>query len=205
MQMKTRFKALIPHLIVTGIFLLLITIYFSPVFSGKKLAQSDLMQVAGMGQEVFDYKKQTGETSLWTNSMFGGMPAYQISGIESSFNLFSIISKVISFGLPQPLPLVILYFVGAYIFLLAFGAGPWIGGIGAMAFTFCSYNFIILEAGHYNKSLAIAFMGPVLAGIRYTYRKDLLIGGILSAFFVALQVWGGHPQITYYLLFAILC
>jgi hypothetical protein len=205
MQMKTRFKALIPHLIVTGIFLLLITIYFSPVFSGKKLAQSDLMQVAGMGQEVFEYKKQTGETSLWTNSMFGGMPAYQISGIESSFNLFSIISKVISFGLPQPLPLVILYFVGAYIFLLAFGAGPWIGGIGAMAFTFCSYNFIILEAGHYNKSLAIAFMGPVLAGIRYTYRKDLLIGGILSAFFVALQVWGGHPQITYYLLFAILC
>lgn len=198
-------KALIPHLVVSAIFLILTLIYFSPVLDGKKLAQSDLMQVAGMGQEVFEYKKNTGETSLWTNSMFGGMPAYQISGIESSFNLFSIIAKVISFGLPQPLPLVILYFFGAYIFLLAFGTGPWIAGIAAAGFTFCSYNFIILEAGHYNKSLAIAFMGPVLAGIRITYRKHLLIGAILTAFFVALQVWGGHPQITYYLLFAILC
>jgi len=205
MQANTRFKALIPHLIVSGIFLILVVTYFFPVLEGKKLAQSDLMQVAGMGQEVFEYKKNTGETSLWTNSMFGGMPAYQISGIESSFNLFSIIAKIISFGLPQPLPLVILYFFGAYIFLLAFGTGPWIAGIAAAGFTFCSYNFIILEAGHYNKSLAIAFMGPVLAGIRITYRKHLLIGAILTAFFVALQVWGGHPQITYYLLFAILC
>lgn len=205
MQANSRFNGIIPHLIVSAVFLILTLVYFSPVLDGKKLAQSDLMQVAGMGQEVFEYKKNTGETSLWTNSMFGGMPAYQISGIESSFNLFSIIAKVISFGLPQPLPLVILYFFGAYIFLLAFGTGPWIAGIAAAGFTFCSYNFIILEAGHYNKSLAIAFMGPVLAGIRITYRKHLLIGAILTAFFVALQVWGGHPQITYYLLFAILC
>lgn len=205
MQSNSQLKQFLPHLLVVGAFLILALAYFHPVLSGKKLAQSDLIQVAGMGQEVFEYKKTTGETTLWTNSMFGGMPAYQISGIESSFNLFSIISKAISFGLPQPLPLVILYFIGAYIFLLAFGAGPWISGIGAAAFTFCSYNFIIIEAGHYNKSLAIAFMGPVLAGIRYTIRKDLLIGGILTAFFVALQVWGGHPQITYYLLFAIIC
>lgn len=205
MKNSNLLKAALPHLIVSGIFLILTFVYFSPVFSGKKLAQSDLMQVSGMGQEVFEYKKNTGETSLWTNSMFGGMPAYQISGIESSFNLFSIIAKVISFGLPQPLPLVLLYFFGAYVFLLAFGVGPWISGIAAAGFTFCSYNFIILEAGHYNKSLAIAFMGPVLAGIRYTYRKHLIIGGILTSFFVALQVWGGHPQITYYLLFAILC
>lgn len=205
MENKSRFTGILPHIIVSAVFLLLTFLYFSPVFSGKKLAQSDLIQVSGMGQEVFDYKTKTGETTLWTNSMFGGMPAYQISGIESSFNLFSLIAKAISFGLPQPLPLVILYFFGAYILLLAFGAGAWISGIGALAFTFCSYNFIIIEAGHYNKSLAIAFMGPVLAGIRYTYRKDILIGGILTAFFVALQVWGGHPQITYYLLFAIIC
>lgn len=199
-----RFAPWAPHLIVWVVALALIFIYFAPVFSGKKLVQSDLVQVSGMGQEVFDYKEKTGETSLWTNSMFGGMPVYHISGIESSFNLFSIIAKAISFGLPQPLPLVILYFLGAYILLVSFGTGPWIAGIGALGFAFCSYNFIILEAGHYNKSLAIAFMGPVLAGIRYTYRKDLIMGGILTAFFVALQVWGGHPQITYYLLFAIL-
>jgi len=201
---SSRFASYMPHIIVWLLALSLIFVYFSPVFSGKKLVQSDLVQVSGMGQEVFDYKEKTGETSLWTNSMFGGMPVYHISGIESSFNLFSMIAKAISFGLPQPLPLVILYFLGAYILLISFGTGPWIAGIGAIGFAFSSYNFIILEAGHYNKSLAIAFMGPVLAGMRYTYRKDLVIGGILTAFFVALQVWGGHPQITYYLLFAIL-
>jgi len=203
-EKRNRFSTLLPYIIVSAVFLALILFYFSPVLSGKKLVQSDLVQVAGMGQEVFDYKQKTGESSLWTNSMFGGMPVYHISGIESSFNLFSLIANAISFGLPQPLPLVILYFIGAFILLLSFGTGPWIAGIAAFAFTFCSYNFIIIEAGHYNKSLAIAFMGPVLAGIRYTYRKDIIIGGILSAFFVALQVWGGHPQITYYLLFAIL-
>jgi len=193
------------QLIILGLFFAISCIYFSPVLGGKKLGQSDLIQVSGMAHEINAYKEKTGETALWTNAMFGGMPTYQITGMESTANPFSLLADLTYNGLPQPIPLMILYLVGFYLLLLAYGISPWWSALGAFAYAFASYNLIIIEAGHYNKSLAIAYMPLVLAGIRYTYRTNLWVGGALTAGAVALEVWAGHPQITVYLLFGVLC
>lgn len=195
-------KKAIPHAVAVVVFLALTLAYVSPVLEGKKIFQSDIMKHTGMAKEIRDFRDQTGEEPLWTNSMFGGMPAYQIS-VEFNNNISNIFHKVMTLGLPRPADMVFLYFIGFYILLLVIGINPWLSIVGAVAFAFSSYHFIILEAGHNSKAVAIAYMAPVLAGIIYTLRGKLITGGILTAIFLALQVNANHFQVTYYLLFIV--
>ncbi|MDZ7741839.1 MAG: hypothetical protein U5Q03_08850 [Bacteroidota bacterium] len=157
----------------------------------------------GMSKEIVDYREKTGEEALWTNSMFGGMPAYQIS-VKYKANLFSYIDDVLMLGLPRPAGYVFLYFLGFFILLLVLRVNPWLSIAGAIAFAFSSYFFIILEAGHNSKAHAIGYMAPVLAGIILAYRGKYIWGAILTALFLALEIQAGHPQITYYLLIVVL-
>lgn len=191
-------KRFIPHLAVVLIFLVVILVYFSPVLEGKRLQQSDITQWKGMSKEITDYRAKTGEEALWTNSMFGGMPAYQIS-VKYKGNLITYVDNIFKLGLPHPANLVFIYFIGFFILLMVMKVDPWLALAGALAFTFSSYFFIILEAGHNSKAHAIGYMAPVLAGILLTYRGKYLAGSLLTALFLALELNANHLQITYYL------
>jgi len=197
------FKRLIPYFVAFAVFLGIIVVYFSPVFEGKSLKQHDIAMFKGMSKEIVDFRAKTGEEPLWTNSMFGGMPAWQIS-VKYAGNLTQYVDKALELGLPSPADLVFLYFLGFFVLLLVMGVDVWLSIVGAMAFALSSYFFIILGAGHTSKAHAIGYMAPVLAGILWTFRGKYLKGSALTALTLALEIKAGHLQITYYLLILIL-
>lgn len=196
--MNATTKKLLPHILAPVIFLCVVFIYFSPLLQGKALFQQDTTHYRGMAKEIIDYREKTGEEPLWTNSMFGGMPAYLISTRYPS-NLFRFVDRVISLNLPVPARYIFLIMIGFYLFLVAgYRVNPWLGIVGALAFGFSSYFFIIEAAGHNSKAHAIAFMAPVLLGIIIAYRGKFFLGSVLTGVFLALQIHAGHLQITYY-------
>jgi len=198
-------KQLLPHLIGIGILLVVGLAYFNPVLSGKTLQTHDIVQHKGMSKEVKDFKEETGETSLWTNSMFGGMPTYQIAPTyPNSLLLIKPIYKLMTRGLPKPLNMLILYFIGFYIMLIAFKVDWRLAVAGALAYGFASYNIIIIDAGHNTKALAIGMAPFVLAGINMALNhKNWILGAALAGVSMAFELKINHVQITYYLFFII--
>ncbi len=199
------YKKLAPYIAGVIIFFVITLVYFGPLWQGKVVKQHDLNTYKGMSKEISDYRAKTGEEALWTNSMFGGMPAYQIS-VAQNENLIRYIDKYIfRLNLPRPADYVFLYMLGFFILLLVLGVDPWLSIVGAIAFGFSSYFIIILEAGHNTKAHAIGYMAPTLAFIIYTFRsRKYLVGGIMFSLFMALELYSNHPQITYYLMFIVL-
>ncbi len=196
-------KNIIPYAVAIVVFLLITLIYFSPVLEGKKLKQHDIAMFKGMSKEIADHRESTGEEALWTNSMFGGMPAWQIS-VQYSGNLITYIDKIVTLWMPYPANYVFLYFLGFFILMLVLKIDPWVGLVGAVAFALSSYFFIILGAGHTSKAHAIGYMAPVLAGIILTFRGKYWQGALLTAIALALEIKSGHLQITYYLLIIVI-
>jgi hypothetical protein len=195
--MKEKLKSSMPHLVALLIFLLISLIYFSPVIDGKRLKQGDIKNFKGMSKEIYDYRAMTDEEPLWTNSMFGGMPAYQIA-VQYPGDVLRAVDKAFQLWTPRPMNFVILYMIGFYILMLSLRVNPWLAIVGAIAFAFSSYFFIILEAGHNTKAHAIGYLAPALAGIIWAYRGKLLLGTSLAGLFLALQIHANHVQITYY-------
>lgn len=186
------------HLLAVGLFLVTTFIYFQPQFSGHRLDQHDIEQFKGMSNEVVHYRDVEGGEPLWTNSMFGGMPTYQIS-TKYEGNLLSKITKFLRFGMGSPAGIFILYLLGFYIMLLCMKVNPRVAIFGALIFAFSSYFIIILQAGHNSKAAAIGLMGPVIGAFYMAYRYNLKWGILLSALFMGLQLTSNHFQITYYL------
>ncbi len=203
--MNLNFKDnILPHLIAVMIFLLLTVIFFSPlIFNDKNLAQNDILQGAGAGQEIVEYREQTGKEALWTNSMFGGMPAYLIN-TKWSGDLMAYVAAVYRLGLPSPADILFVAMLSFYILLLAFKVRPYLAIAGAIAFGLGSFNIISIEAGHIWKVRAIAYMPLVLAGVHLVFRKKYLPGLVLTALAVALEIRANHLQITYYLFLLLL-
>ena len=193
------FRQVLPYLAAVAIFVVISLAYFSPLLEGKKLKQSDITQFKGMSKEISDFRDATGQEALWTNSMFGGMPAYQIS-VQYKGNVLRYLDQLMQLYLPQPAGKVFLYMIGFFILLLVLKVDKWLAVAGAIAFAFSSYLFIIFEAGHNSKAHAIGYMAPVLAGIILTYRGRYLAGGILAAIALSLELLTNHLQITYYLM-----
>ena len=183
-------------------FALITLVYFSPIMQGKRIKQHDIEMYKGMTKEIVDFREQTGEQSLWTNSMFGGMPAWNISAPVKT-NLFYYVHQVLSLGLPSPLGSVFIAMLGFFILLLVLGVGIGASAIGAIAYGFTSYLFIVIGAGHNTKAIAMAYMAPVLAGIILAYKGKYLWGSALTAFALALELKANHLQITYYLVFIV--
>jgi hypothetical protein len=142
---KLNFSKALPHIVAIILFILIAVIYFSPVLEGKKMKPNDVTNFKGMSKEIVDFREKTGEEPLWTNSMFGGMPAYQIS-TEYNGNLIRFVDKIFRLGLPYPIWIVFLYMIGFYILLLVLRVNPWLAITGAIAFGFSSYFFIIIQA-----------------------------------------------------------
>lgn len=204
MSEKISLKSFTPHLIAVGIFLLITAIYFSPViFGGKALVQSDIMQYKGMSKEIVDFRKDHQEEAYWTNAAFAGMPAYQISSYYIASKL-EYVQKLISFFLPHPIRYIFLCFVGFYFLLQVLKIDTWLSIIGGLSFGLASYFFICIDVGHNSKMGAISYMAPVLAGIILLFRGKILPGFALTTFFLTMEIFSNHPQITYYLGFIVL-
>lgn len=195
-------KSILSHAVIIVLFIILPFIYFSPLIEGKEIQQSDQTNFQGMSKEIVDFRDATGEEALWSNSMFGGMPAYLTSTVYPS-NLVRYLNSLLQFS-KRPASQLFLLLLGGYLLFLAFGANPWISALGALALAFSSYNFIIIAAGHNSKVFAIAYMAPVIAGIYITYKKKILLGAAITSLFLALQLLVNHLQITYYTLIIIL-
>ena len=185
-------------------FAIITLVYFSPILQGKRLKQHDIEMYRGMSQEIVDFKAKTGEQSLWTNSMFGGMPAWNI-GVPQNSNLMTYVNRVLNIDFPHPMGAVFVSMLGFFILLLVLDCSIWISFIGALAYGFTSYLFIVIGAGHNSKAVAMAYMAPVIAGILLTYKGKYLWGAVLTAIALALEIRAGHLQITYYLLLIVLC
>jgi len=173
-------------------------VYFSPVLQGKRIKQHDIEMHLGMSQEIIQYREATGEQTLWTNAPFGGMPAWNIS-IQPKGNLTNPVYKGLTLGLPHPIGSVFICMLGFFVLLLVLDCGFWISFIGAIAYGFTSYLFIVIGAGHNAKAMAMAYMAPVIAGVLLTYKGKYLWGWLLTAFALAFEVRTNHLQITYYL------
>ncbi|MBO7566027.1 MAG: YfhO family protein [Bacteroidales bacterium] len=201
--MKEKLKGIIPHIIAIAAFILVSAIYFYPVMEGKALIQGDNIQAAGMAQEINKYEQTSGEYSAWTNSMFGGMPAYQIKSPES-FNIHLMLQRFLHLFLPySTMAIFFVYLLGFYLLLTSLKFKQGIAIIGAMVFALSSYNIIIIAAGHITKCYAIAYMAPVLAGIIHIFNKKYVLGFFMTTFALGIEIACNHPQILYYL--AILC
>lgn len=180
-------------------FAVITMVYFSPVLQGKRIKQHDIDMYKGMSKEISDFREETGEQTLWTNSMFGGMPSWNISVTQNS-NLMTYINKILSVGFPHPVGAVFISMLGFFVLLMVLNAGTWVSFIGAVAYGLSSYLFIVIGAGHNSKAMAMAYMAPVIAGILLSYKGKYLWGTVLTALSLALEVRAGHLQITYYLL-----
>ena len=198
-------KKLLPDLIAILAFVLLSFAYFFPAdIENRILFQHETAAGAGAGQEVEEYYEQTGERSRWTNSLFGGMPMYQIAPSYDSTKSLQWVQKAYQLFLPDYVCLTFMLMLGFYILLRVFGIPVWLAGLGGIMWAFSSYFFILISAGHIWKFITLAYVPPTIAGIVLAYRGKLLWGGILTALFVALQITSNHVQMSYYFFFVIL-
>ncbi|MFY8034128.1 MAG: YfhO family protein [Flexibacteraceae bacterium] len=201
---KIDFKTqVLPHLIVVALFYAIVFLYFSDALGGGKvIRQSDSIQWAGASSAVYEHRAQYGEEPLWTNSMFGGMPTYTVSTIFTG-DVLDIFDKILMGGFPYPISIVFLSLVCYYITLLCFNVKPYVAAVGAIAFTFFSFNFISLEAGHNSKLRAMVYAPLILGSINLLMNKKWLWGFVLASLSIAMQIKSGHYQITYYTAFIV--
>lgn len=179
-------------------------LYFFPDdIQGNVLQQPDTRQGLAVGHEAKVFEETTGETTRWTNSLFGGMPMFQISPSYSSNQLFSWIATFLSLGLPSPANILFLMMIGFFILMMSMKIRWYIALIGSLAWGFSSYFMILIGAGHIWKYLTLAYIPPTLAGMILCYRGKYLIGTSCAALFGMLQLSSNHVQMTYYFLFVV--
>jgi len=176
--------------------------YFYPdAVEGNVLRQSDMMQGEAQGHELVEHLAATGEKAWWTNSIFGGMPAFQMSPSYASTKLFSWIGKAYGLFLPEPANLLVMMMIGMLILLLAFKVRPWMALIGALAWGLSSYFVIIIGAGHLWKFYTLTYVPPTIAGLVMIYNGRRLLGAGVAALFMMMQISANHVQMSYYFAF----
>ena len=192
----------LPFLIAILVFVIISLTYFSPVLEGKKLFQSDIAQFKGVSKEIVDFRTEYHTEPYWTNRVFGGMPAYNVSAYYPH-NYIKKADQLLRF-LPRPADYLFLYFLGFFILLYVLKVEWKLAIVGALAFGFSTYLIIIFGAGHNAKAHAIAYMPVVLAGILSVFKRNYLIGFVLTALGMALEINASHPQMSYYLMFMVI-
>lgn len=203
MQIKLN-KQVLPHLLGILSFYLLVVLYFSPlVFDGKMIFQNDILQWEGSAKELIDFREETGEEGLWTNSMFGGMPGHLVN-MEYPGDISKAIIAVLTLGLPHPISGLFMGMMAMYLLLLSFRVRPEISIMGSWAFAFNTFHMLSLEAGHNAKIWAICIIPLLLAGINLAFNGRKIWGFTLTALALMLQIRYNHLQITYYTLIIVL-
>jgi hypothetical protein len=195
---KSLFKTALPHLIAVLIFAVVAIVYCQPALEGKVLQQSDVTQWKGMAQDALNYKAKYGTTPLWTNSMFGGMPTYQITGIPANAFTIGTLDMLFTLKLPEPIGLFFLASICFYILAQILGFNTILSIIGGLAYSYATYNPIILIVGHVTKMHAIGYLPLFVGAVILLFNKRYLIGTLMVAISTALFVQANHLQITYY-------
>ena len=197
-------KKCLPDVIVVALFAVLAFAYFYPAdIEGRILYRHDSAAGKGMGQEISEYRQQTGETSRWTNSLFGGMPTYQIAPAYNSGKVLDQVANAYHLWLPDYVWYLFAYLLGFYILLRAFNFRQHLAALGSIVWAFSTYFLIIIAAGHYWKVMALAYLPPMIAGMVLAYKGKYLWAFVVTAIFAALEVQANHVQMTYYFLFPI--
>lgn len=203
-MLKTIFKSALPHLLAIFVFAIVAIVYCKPAIEGKVLQQSDVTQWKGMAQDALNYKAQNGTTPLWTNSMFGGMPTFQITGIPVSPYSIGALDGIFTLRLAEPVGLFFLASLCFYFLAQVLGFSTLIGIIGGLAYSYATYNPIIVVVGHMTKMHAIAYLPFFIGAILLIFQKKYYIGAICTAIATALFVQANHLQINYYGLIIVL-
>ena len=197
-MLKSIFKSALPHIIAVAIFAIVAIIYCKPALEGKVLQQSDITQWKGMAQDAFSYKEKYGYTPLWSNSMFGGMPAYQTTGVGGFEYSVGWINQLLTLGLAEPISLFFLASICFYFLAQVLGFNTIISIIGALGYSYATYNPIIVTVGHITKMHSIAYLPLFIGSLLVLYQKKYLLGGILTSVATVLLIQGNHIQIDYY-------
>lgn len=198
MNIKSFFTKNWPHFVVLAVFIVITVAYFSPQFDGYGIKQHDIEQFKGMSNEISYYRETVGGEPYWTNSMFGGMPATQIS-VQYAGNIFKEALGIFFKIFNVPAGIFLLHLICFYLLALFLRIKPLIGFLGAVAFAFASYEIVILQAGHNSKAVAAAIAPAVIGSFIYAYRTNWKLGGILAAIAMAFELSANHFQVTYYL------
>ena len=202
MKIKEILRKALPYVIIVAGFVMIAYAYAPQVLQGKVVNQSDISSWKGMSHEILEWNEEhPDDPALWTGSMFGGMPATQIS-VDYRGDATDPFYNLLFWG-QRPPSYLIISLLGGFLLFLAFGVNPWLSAVGAIAVTFCSYNMQIVQVGHNTKMVAIAFMPWVLAALVYAYRRKALLGAVFFALALSFQIKANHPQITYYLAFIV--
>lgn len=201
---KNILKSLLPHLLAIFVFAIVAIVYSKPALEGKVLQQSDVTQWKGMAQDALNYKAQYGITPLWTNSMFGGMPTFQITGIPVSPYSIGALDGLFTLHLAEPVGLFFLASICFYFLAQVLGFSTLIGIIGGLAYSYATYNPIIVVVGHMTKMHAIAYLPFFIGAILLIFQKKYYLGAICTAIATALFVQANHLQINYYGLIIVL-
>jgi hypothetical protein len=197
---KFNFKRALPHLIAIAIFLIVAVIYCKPALQGKVVSQHDIQGWRGMSQQSVEFNEKYGYYPLWTNSMFSGMPAYQIFLDARTHVLVGYIGNVITLGLPKPVSFFFLACICFYFLCVVAGASPWVSIMGGLAYAYSTFDPIIIAVGHNTQMESIGYMPAVLAGLLLLYQRKYLWGFALTALFSALLIAQNHLQMVYYTL-----
>lgn len=201
MTFKKKLIQALPHVVAMAVFVLISIAFFYPQLEGYQIRQSDYSQYLGMSKEITDFRDEFDEEPLWTNSMFGGMPAYQIS--TSNPNIIGKARNLVLEVIPRPIGYMFFLFFGFYILLLCFKVDPWLSIVGSIAFGLVSFNILYMSTGHMTKIHAISFIPPIIGGIIYAFRQNALKGSLIVCVFLCLHLTANHLQMTYYSIFFI--
>ncbi|MDR3711982.1 MAG: hypothetical protein P4L51_04140 [Puia sp.] len=193
-------KKAIPHGVAFAIFLLVSIVFCKPALEGKVVEQHDMRGYKGMAQQSYEYREKQGHFPLWTESMFSGMPAYNIAMEGSSGISIGWVGDLLSLGLPKPINFFFLACICFYFLSLVLRIDPRIGILAALSYAYSSYDPIIIVVGHETKMLAIAYAPGVIAGLLVLYDRQYVWGTALLTLFFALQMSTQHLQIVYYTL-----
>jgi hypothetical protein len=197
--MKIDWKKIAPYVVAIVIFVGLAVAYCSPILEGKVLLQGDVNNWKGAANEALEFKAQNGETTWWTNSMFGGMPTFQITGSLPSGEITNhSLRQVLHLGLNETIGILFAYFFGFFLLLLCFGINPWLSIAGSLALGMSTYFFLIIPAGHVTKAVAIGFLAPVIGGVYAIFRQRYWLGAPLIIIY-GMACIALHPQMTYYI------
>lgn len=200
--MNFSIKKITPYLVALVTFIFVAVVYFSPILEGKKIQQGDITQFIGSSKEIVDFRKEHKQEPYWTNATFGGMPSYAVSTYYPN-NFIKKLDSALRF-LPRPADYLFLYFFGFFILLIVLKVEWKLAIFGALGFGLSTYLIIILGVGHNAKAHAIAYMPIVLAGILLVFQKKYLLGFIVTALAMALEIAASHIQMTYYLMFLVI-
>jgi len=199
-------KKILPHIFAYLMFIVVAMVFFAPmVFNGKTMMRGDNTRSEGMQGEMRKVSKETGTLPLWTNAMFSGMPAYQI--LYNSKNQLQKPFKMLLWGnnMQPPHTAMILGMFGMYILLITMKIDWRISMFGAICFILGTNFMDLIVTGHATKVIALGYLAPTLAGILLAFRGRYILGATMAAFFMGLQLWANHLQVTYYFLMTLLC